>query len=75
MRPFTTFYNLWRNSMYVLPDNGLNIEIFTYSLFTNSITKTDPSLTQLSILNKIFWKDLSSIYLSELITVLVAELK
>ena len=60
--------------MYVLPDNGLKIEIFTCSLFTDSIIQPDPSLIQLSILYNISGKDLSSIYLSELITALVVEL-
>ena len=55
--------------MYVLSDNGLKMEIFTYSLFTDSVTQPDISLIQLYILHKISWKDLSSIYLSELITV------
>ena len=46
IRPFIEFFNLQDNSMYVLPDNGLKIEIFTYSLFTDSITQPDPSLIQ-----------------------------
>ena len=61
--------------MYALHDNGLKIEIFTYSLFIDSITQPDTSLIQLSTLCKISWKDLSSIYLSELIIALVVELK
>ena len=50
IRPFIEFLNLRGNSMYVLPDNGLNIEIFTYSASTDSITQIDSSLRQLSIL-------------------------
>ena len=33
--------------MYALPDNGLKIEIFTYSASTDSITQPDSSLIQL----------------------------
>ena len=65
---------LWGNSMYVLPDNGLKTEIFTYSASADSITQQDPSLIQLLIPYKISWKGLSGSY-SELITVLVVELK
>ena len=54
--------------MYVLPDNGIKSEILTHSTSLDSITKPDPSLIQLLILYKSFWKDLSSMYL-ELITV------
>ena len=60
--------------MYVLPDIGLKTNILTYSASVDSITQPDPSLTQLLILYKISWNDLSSMYL-ELITVLVVELK
>ena len=60
--------------MYVLPDNGLKIEIFTHLASTDSITQTDPSLSQLSVLYKISGKDLSRSY-SRLITVSVVELK
>ena len=60
--------------MYVLPDNGLKIETFTYSASTDSVTQPYPSSIQLSILRKISWKDLSVSY-SRLITVLVLELK
>ena len=60
--------------MYVLPDNGLKIETFTYSASTDSVTQPSPSSIQLSILRKISWKDLSVSY-SRLITVLVLELK
>ena len=54
MGPFTEFLNLQDNPMYVLPDNGLKIEIFTYSASIDSVTEPDPSLIQLSILYKIF---------------------
>ena len=60
--------------MYVLPDIGLKTNILTYSASVDSITQPDPSLTQLLIIYKISWNDLSSMYL-ELITVLVVELK
>ena len=60
--------------MYVLPENGLKIDIFTCYTSTDLITQPDPSLIQLSILYKISRKYLSSIYL-ELITVLIVELK
>ena len=53
IRPFIEFFNLRGNSVYVLPDNGLKIEIFTDSLFADSVTQPDPSLIQLSILCKI----------------------
>ena len=39
--------------MYVLPDNGLYIEILTYSTSVDSINQSDPSLNQLPILNQI----------------------
>ena len=55
--------------MYVFPDNGLKIELLTYSASTDSNTQPDPSLIQLSIL----WK--TSISYSKLITLLVIELK
>ena len=74
IRPFIEFLNLTGNSIYELPDNGLKMYIFTYSLFIHSITQPDPSLIQLSILYKISWKDLSRSY-SRLITVLIEELK
>ena len=38
--------------MYVLPDNGLKIEILTYSASIYSTTQPDPSLIHLSILYK-----------------------
>ena len=38
--------------MYELPDNGLFIEILTYSTSIDSIIQSDPSLIQLSILLK-----------------------
>ena len=60
--------------MYVLPDNGHKTETLTYSASIDSITRLDPSLMQLSILDKIYWKDLLIIFL-ELIIVLVVELK
>ena len=60
--------------MYVIPDNGQKIEIFTYSASTDSITQRDPTLIQISILYKISWKYLLASYL-ELITVSVIELK
>ena len=60
--------------MYVLPDNGQKTETLTYSASIDSITRLDPSLMQLSILDKIYWKDLLIIFL-ELIIVLVVELK
>ena len=44
------FLNLRGNSMYVLPDNGLKVEISTYPLSTDSITQPDPSSIQLSTL-------------------------
>ena len=74
IKPFVEFLNLQGNSVYTIFDNGLKTEILTYSAsFDNSITKPDPSLMQLSIQYKIYWKDLSSMYL-ELVTVLVVEL-
>ena len=53
IKPFIEFFNLRGNSTYVLPINGLKTEILTYSASIDSITQTDPSLTQLSILYKI----------------------
>ena len=44
---FAEFFNLRGNSMYVLPENGLKTEIFTYSASTDSITQPDSSLIQL----------------------------
>ena len=75
IRPFIGFFNPLRNSVYVLPINGLRAEIFRYSPFIDSIIQPYPSLIQLSILYKISGKDLSRSYLSVLITVLVVELK
>ena len=43
--------------MYVLPDNGLKIEIFTYSESTDSIIQPGSSLIPLSILHKTSGKD------------------
>ena len=60
--------------MYMLSDNELKTERFTYSASIDSITQPDPSLIQLSVLYKISWKELSSVCL-KLITVLVVELK
>ena len=40
--------------MYVLPDNGLKIEILTYSVSIESITQPDSSLIKLWILYKFF---------------------
>ena len=40
--------------MYVLPDNGQKTETLTYSASIDSITRLDPSLMQLSILDKIY---------------------
>ena len=60
--------------MYVLPDNKLKTEILTYSASIDSIAEPDLSLIQLSILYRIYWKDLSISY-SRLVTVLVVELK
>ena len=37
-----------------IPDNGLKTEISTYSAPIDSITQSDPSLIQLSILLKCF---------------------
>ena len=74
MKPFIEFLNTRDNSVYVLPYNGLKIEIFSYSLSTYLTTQPDSSLIQSSILYRTFWKDLSSTYL-DLITVLVVELK
>ena len=62
IRPFIEFLNLRGNQVYVLPDNEQKIEIFIYSLPTDSITQTDASLIQLSILYKISWEDLSQSY-------------
>ena len=45
--------------MYVLPNNGLKIEIFTYSASTDSITQPDSSLIQLLNLQRIYSNDLS----------------
>ena len=53
IRAFIEFLNLLGNSIYVLFDNRLKIEILTYSLSIYSITQPDPSLIQLSILYKI----------------------
>ena len=44
IKPFIGFLNLLGNSMYMLLDNGLKIEIFTYSVITDSVTQPDPSL-------------------------------
>ena len=60
--------------MYELCDNGLQIEILTYSRCIDSIIQPNPSLIQLSILLKISWKDLPGSY-SEPNTVLLVELK
>ena len=60
--------------MYVLPENKLKTEILTYSASIDSIAEPDLSLIQLSILYRIYWKDLSISY-SRLVTVLVVELK
>ena len=49
IRPFIRFLNLQSNLMYVLPDNGLKIEIFMYSASADSNTQPDPSLIQLFI--------------------------
>ena len=54
IRPFIEFLNLRGNSMYVLPDNGQKTETLTYSASIDSITRLDPSLMQLSILDKIY---------------------
>ena len=75
IKPFIAILNLRGNSIYVLPSNGLETEILTHPASNDSIIIPDPSLIQLSILYKVSWKDLSSLYLSELITVLVVELK
>ena len=53
IKPFIDFLNLLGNLMYMLPDNGLKIEILTYSASIESITQPDPSLIQLLILYKI----------------------
>ena len=71
---FIEFLNVGENSKYVLPDNGLKTEVLIYSASIDSITQLYSSLIQWSILYKIYWKDLSNIYL-ELITVLVVQLK
>ena len=60
--------------MYVLPDNGLKIAIFTYSESADSIIQPGSSLIQLSIVHKTCGKDLLRSY-SRLITVLEVELK
>ena len=44
IRAFIEFFNLLGNSLYVLPDNGTQTEISTYSPFTDSITKPGFSL-------------------------------
>ena len=44
IRAFIEFFNLLGNSLYVLPDNGTQTEILTYSPFTDSVTKPDFSL-------------------------------
>ena len=44
IRPFIESLNLQGNSMYVLPNNGLKIETFTYSASTDSVTDPNPSL-------------------------------
>ena len=71
---FHWVFNLRGYSLYVLSNNELKIDIFTYSASADSITQPDPSLIQLSILYKISWKDLSSMYL-ELVTVLTEDLQ
>ena len=50
------FFNLSDNSTNVLAAYGPYIEIFTYSLFIDSIIQPDPSLIQLSILYKLLEK-------------------
>ena len=54
IKPFIKSLNLSGNSMYVLPHNGLKIEILTYSASIDSITQPDPSLIYSSILYKIY---------------------
>ena len=50
--------NFAGNFTWELPDNGLEVEMLMYWDFINSIINPDPSLIQLSIPYKIFWKDL-----------------
>ena len=52
IRSFSEILNLLGNLMYEIPDKGLQVETFTYSLSVDSIIQTDPSLIQLSILLK-----------------------
>ena len=68
------FFNSLGSSIKELPSNGAYLEIFTYSLFIESIIHPDPSLIQLSILYNISSKDLPRLK-SRLITVLVIQLK
>ena len=58
IKPFIEFFYLWGNSEYVLPDNGLKIEISTYLTSTDSITQPDSSLIQLKSLSKSLLLDL-----------------
>ena len=44
IRAFIEFFNLLGNSLYVLPDNGTQTEILTYSPFTDSVNKPGFSL-------------------------------
>ena len=60
-------FNVWT-------DNGLQIVVLTYSVSIDSIIQPDPSLIQLSILQKTSWKDWSILSAGP-ITVLLIELK
>ena len=68
-------FNSSSNSISVLPDSGLWIEILTYSPSIYSIVQEDHSLILLSNPYKTSWKDLSRPYLQRSITVLAVELE
>ena len=47
IKTLINFFNSRANLIYVLPDDGLQTEILTYSAFKISIIQPDPSLIQL----------------------------
>ena len=57
--------------MYGLPDNGLSVQMLTYSVSIDAIVQPDAPLIQLSILSKISWIDLSRLYLGPITVLLV----
>ena len=48
IRHFLSFFHFISNSVNVFPDNGLKIEILTYSVSIDSITQPDTSSIQIS---------------------------